>query len=70
MYCNTEIGCKYGNTKDKDAFFKHSGHKKARKFRPCLIKTCTWGKQCTFTHDALELLYSSCDHVGAGHAVG
>ncbi|OAQ90915.1 hypothetical protein VFPFJ_05074 [Purpureocillium lilacinum] len=39
MYCNTEIGCKYGNTKDKDAFFKHFGHKKARKVRPCLIKT-------------------------------
>lgn len=66
-YCNKELDCKYGHTKDEHALFRLFGHKKARKVRPCLNNTCIRGKQCNFAHNVQELLCPTCDRVGAGH---
>ncbi|KAK4074662.1 hypothetical protein Purlil1_12881 [Purpureocillium lilacinum] len=66
-YCNKELDCKYGYTKDEHALFRVFGHRKAKKVRPCLKKTCTRGEQCSFAHNVQELLCPTCDRVGTGH---
>lgn len=67
LYCQRELDCKYGHTKDEENYFKTASHKRARKIKLCNNSECIRGAACHYAHGEADLFCPTCGRTGAGH---